>query len=302
MRSSTTFFAVLLTLMPLSATSALGQSVGDDLGKAAATLLGSRCSSCHGPDSKEPRAVRAWPDATDLAATVANEDLVVPGDPDDSTLLFVIADGEMPPSDSGVTPLSTEETALITQWIEAGAPMPAPAESVDVAVEGEEPAATPGSTEPTKSEVKAPKAKSAGWMKKPVPKWLGHFHPLVVHFPLGLLTAALLAELLSRAMKKRELQSAASFCYTLGALAAVPSVAFGWLLAASTSNHGDELTYHRWLGVGTAALALLLLRPFYVKPGLRLPILLLLSALAGATGHLGGSLVYGSEWLDWPGW
>ena len=138
-------------------------------------------------------------------------------------------------------------------------------------------------------------------MKKPLPRWLGHFHPLVVHFPIALLSVALLAEALALLLKKAELKIAATFCYTMGALSALPSSAFGWLLAASTSHRGDELMYHRWLGVSVAVLSLLLLRPFYTKPGLRLPILLLLAGLAGATGHLGGSLSYGSDWLDWPG-
>lgn len=310
MRFSTTLFGALFCFLPLGAPSALasqldplglGLGAQEDLGTAAAALLESRCASCHGPESKSPKAVRAWADATDIAATVLDEDLMTPGDPEDSTLYFVIADGEMPPSDSGISAFSVEETAVIEEWIKAGAPLPVAGPKVESADEASADEASAVGESSGGEGVPAAAPKESSWMKKPLPKWIGRFHPLVVHFPLALLSAALLAEILAGLRKKDGLRTAATFCYTIGALSAPPSAAFGWLLAASTSHRGDELFYHRWCGVALAALTVLLLRPFYTKPGLRLPILALLAALAGATGHLGGALSYGSDWLDWPG-
>jgi uncharacterized membrane protein/mono/diheme cytochrome c family protein len=309
MRFSMTLLGALVCLLPLSAPAALasdldpaGSRVGadNDLGAAAAELLETRCASCHGPESKDRKAIRGWADATDLAAAALDEDLMTVGDPEDSTLYFVIADGEMPPSDSEFAAFSEEETAVIEEWIRAGAPLPVP-ESADQPADPLEDGAGAVGEAPVDGSAPAATPKESSWMKRPLPKWLGRFHPMVVHFPLALLSVALLAELLAGLRKRDNLRTAATFCYTIGALSALPSAAFGWLLAASTSHHGDELFYHRWLGVALAALTLLLLRPFCTKPGLRLPILALLAALAGATGHLGGSLSYGSDWLDWPG-
>lgn len=80
---------------------------------AAAALLVERCGSCHGPDSTDRKATRGWADARDLASTVADPELIVPGVPDDSWLYAVIEDGEMPPNDSDVPPLDAEERALL---------------------------------------------------------------------------------------------------------------------------------------------------------------------------------------------
>jgi uncharacterized membrane protein/mono/diheme cytochrome c family protein len=265
-----------------------------DLGSAVAELLESRCSKCHGPDTDEPKAVRHWPDATDLAATAANPDLISPGDPDDSDLFLSVSFEDMPPPDSEVTPLSTEELALLSSWIEAGAPMPKPVApepggSIGVKSAGAEPPPPPG---------KQPAAE-AGY--KRFVTWVSHFHPVIVHFPIALLTAAMLAELLARLFRRQELGIAATYCLVLGTLAALPSAGLGLLLAAEGNRHGVELEWHRWLGVSVAIFSPLVLWVGHRRPGLRLPLLLLAAVLVGVTGHTGGTLSYGAEWLRWPG-
>ena len=266
----------------------------EDSGHAAVEILTAKCASCHGPDTKEPKALRAWNGPGDLAASVLDPDFISPGDPDDSTIFIVIDEGEMPPSRSDIAPLTEEESAVIKDWITAGAPLPAPAP--------EAPAADGDAESGSGSNGAGSKAgsKKESWLKKPLLRWMGHFHPLVLHFPIALFSVAFLAEALSRLLKKSELQLTATFCLTLGALSAAPTAGLGWLLAASTSHSGSDILYHRWLGVSVAVLSLLALKPFYSNPKLRLPILAFLAALVGATGHLGGSLSYGSEWLDWP--
>ncbi|QDV05092.1 Planctomycete cytochrome C [Planctomycetes bacterium Poly30] len=261
----------------------------------AAALLVERCGSCHGPDSKDRKATRGWADARDLAATVADPELIVPGEPDDSWLFAVIEDGDMPPSDSDVAPLDAAERAVLASWIRDGATVPI-AEEAPLAEEAVTEEVLVVTESPAQPEVDVP----VHWMKQPWPKWLGRFHPTIVHFPIALLTAAFLAELLARVLRKPQLHHAATFSYTLGALSTVPSAAFGWLLAESTTHRGHELDDHRWLGVAVATVAVLGMTVFYRKPGLRLPLLALLAVLVGITGHLGGSLSYGSDWLSPP--
>ena len=250
---------------------------------AVARLLAERCSECHSPGSDEPKATKHWPDARDLAGTLRDTDLVVAGEPDDSDLFLAVSFEDMPPPDSGVAPLSEQELALIEAWIRDGAALPAPEDSTDAA-------ASQGSD-------RAP----SGWLQSPPLRWVSHFHPMVVHFPVALLVAALLAELLARLSGSVQLRATATFCLALGTLAALPSAGLGWLLAANTSHHGSELLYHRWLGVSTAVLPLLVLWLGSVRPRHRLLMLLVLAGLVGATGHTGSMLVYGASWLEWPG-
>lgn len=137
-------------------------------------------------------------------------------------------------------------------------------------------------------------------------KRIGRFHVVVVHFPIALLVLAGAAVIVSL-LRGRGVRSdvLATLLYT-GAASAVVAAVLGWLHAAGYEGPDAALIEtHRWWGVGTAAASLLgvgvllaarrnansRLRPFVI-------ILVLLSAVvAGITGHLGGSLIFGSDFL-----
>lgn len=249
-----------------------------------AQLLTERCAACHSAESDQPRARRKWGDAADLAATASNPKLIVPGNLEESELYQVIDFGEMPPPDSDIAPLNAEQKALLASWIEAGAPPPAP------------PPEAP--TAPPEDHVAGERAEEGGGSA--FMRWVSHFHPLIIHFPLGLLSAAFLAELLARVRPTWKTESAASFCLGLGALSAVPSAGLGWLLAESLSRSGSDLELHRWLGVSTALLSLAIWWASHRYPARRLLLLFVLAAIVGATGHTGGVLSYGADWLKPP--
>ena len=86
----------------------------------AALLLEERCLRCHGPASTDKKAIKDWPDATDLPSTLAIPDMVVPGDSEASDLFITCDEGDMPPEDEIENPLDTEELALLARWINAG--------------------------------------------------------------------------------------------------------------------------------------------------------------------------------------
>jgi uncharacterized membrane protein len=65
-----------------------------------------------------------------------------------------------------------------------------------------------------------------------------NFHPLFVHFPIGLWTAALLFEIGARLAKKDELHRIACGVLALGALAAIPTVMSGWSAESSVPRSG----------------------------------------------------------------
>lgn len=88
-------------------------------------LFEKKCKSCHGADLKKPEGDFGY--VLDLARLTANLEMVVKGDAAKSELYQRVKDGEMPPSDSKVPPLTAEEKELVRRWIAAGAPATLPA-------------------------------------------------------------------------------------------------------------------------------------------------------------------------------
>ena len=165
---------------------------------------------------------------------------------------------------------------------------------------------------PSKVEVVTPEAdhhQGTSALRR-VGQFLGRFHPVAVHLPIGLLLAAALAEILFMWAHTEWLAGAARFCVLLGAAGAVGAASLGWLNAMSANYDGDlaqVLEYHRWLGTGTAALAVVAAvlgevqrrRPVLVlRIGYRVA-LLLAGVSVGITGHFGGMLVYGVDYFKW---
>jgi len=142
----------------------------------------------------------------------------VPGAPDDSELIALVEDGSMPPDDSGIPLVSDADRAFLRAWIAAGAPLPSAAPGVapsedraSVAVEVEPDAVRP-----------RPQHGAHGTFARLV-RWVAHFHPVLVHFPVALRTVAPLAELLAVLFGSTRLRDAATFCLAVSALAAAPS-------------------------------------------------------------------------------
>lgn len=262
------------------------QGVAQDV----ARLLQERCSSCHSLESDDPKARRKWSDAGDLAATAINPKLVVPGDPDESELFAVIDFEDMPPGDSDVEPLNEAEKELLAEWIRAGAVVPEPV------------VAEPAETTPEQLTEEGGKHEHEAEESNALTVWISHFHPLAIHFPIALLTAAFLAELFARVRPawKSDGEAAARFCLALGALSALPSAFLGWMLAENLSHTGSDVELHRWLGSSTAIGAILVWWACRRWPTRRLLLLALLAAIVGATGHTGGALSYGADWLELP--
>jgi len=70
-------------------------------------------------------------------------------------------------------------------------------------------------------------------------KALLNYHPLFVHFPIALWTAALVFELAARIAKHDGLHRVACAVLALGALAAVPTVFSGWSAQAAVPESRD---------------------------------------------------------------
>ena len=140
---------------------------------------------------------------------------------------------------------------------------------------------------------------------KPHADWqqfLGRFHPLVVHLPIGLL---LLVPVLELAGKYRPaLHEAAAFVLSLSVMGCLAALSLGYLLAHGSGEAGSGVARHMWGGIALtiAVMACALLRAapsgqrrFY--PAMLCGVLLLLAW----TAHQGGALTHGKNALQQAG-
>lgn len=131
-------------------------------------------------------------------------------------------------------------------------------------------------------------------------QFLGRFHPLVVHVPIGLL---LLVPLLEIAGTFRSaLREAAEFVLGLAFLSCMGALALGFLLAYGAGNSGTTVTRHMWGGIALsiAVLLCLLARPWWrvgnVKQVYPVALACVLLVLVW-TADQGGSLTHGNNYL-----
>lgn len=135
--------------------------------------------------------------------------------------------------------------------------------------------------------------------------FLGRFHPLLVHLPIGFLLIGFLLELFSRLPRYQTLRHAVSFVLFLGAWSSILAAGLGYLLSLGGGYDEDLLARHQWMGIGVAvaALAALLLKTRLnrqTSPGQErayATTLTLTMVLMVGAGHYGGSLTHGSDYL-----
>lgn len=135
-------------------------------------------------------------------------------------------------------------------------------------------------------------------------RFLGRFHPVIVHLPIGLLVMVPVLELAGLVARRGELKAAAGFVLGFAAAGAVISALDGWLLAWSGGYAGPNVIRHMWSGVALAALTLGTWAVRSAFPPSRLrhvfvywPLLLVTLGVLGWTGHEGGQLTHGPGYL-----
>ncbi|MEO1169955.1 MAG: DUF2231 domain-containing protein [Pseudomonadota bacterium] len=133
--------------------------------------------------------------------------------------------------------------------------------------------------------------------------WLGRTHPMLVHFPIALFPAGLLAMLIAR--QRPAWTMTARFLIIAGGIAAIPAAALGWFGGGfDIANDETLITVHRWLGtviaLGGGILAFLAWRvdDFVRRPTALSLIVAIVIALV-VQGWFGGALVHGADHLAW---
>jgi len=132
-------------------------------------------------------------------------------------------------------------------------------------------------------------------------EFIGKFHPLLVHLPIGFLVLLGVFEMLATRPRWQHLTDASRVVLALTFPVTLASIVCGWLLAASGEYEDSNLFWHRWLGTGLG-LATLLLFVLHWTGLFRLYRWGLIGTLGllAISSHLGGSLTHGSDFISWP--
>jgi len=126
---------------------------------------------------------------------------------------------------------------------------------------------------------------------------IGRFHPLLVHLPIGILLLAALFQLLALKPKYASLHAATSIALFWGMISAILSCISGYLLSQSGDYEEELVDTHKWFAIATASISLIAYFFNRWKNEFAKWVILLMVPLIFVTGHLGGSLTHGSDYL-----
>ena len=138
-------------------------------------------------------------------------------------------------------------------------------------------------------------------------QFIGRFHPLLVHLPIGILFLAFFFEFASYFPPFKKLRQAVQPSLFLGALFSIAAVISGLLLSREGGYDDRLLLLHRNTGIATAIFSVILyfLRKsavtYFQDKGkrkiVRIFLFIPLVGLLSLTGHLGGSITHGEGYL-----
>ena len=135
--------------------------------------------------------------------------------------------------------------------------------------------------------------------------FFGRFHPLFIHLPIGLLAFAVFMELLQFLKPRDSFAKTISLVWLVAAIGSILSATAGYFLSLGGGYEEETLSLHKISGIILAAIAtccyLLAAFPMpFLKKGskiIRTTLILIISVLLILTGHWGGSLTHGSNYL-----
>src|SRR6187402_1514986 len=130
--------------------------------------------------------------------------------------------------------------------------------------------------------------------------FIAHLHPALVHLPIGILLIAVILQVLSGRKKFSSLGTAVPVVLLAGLISAVLSCITGFLLFRSSDYDGALVSWHMWMAIALTFLSFTLwVRHFsgriFDRTGRWLGVALFVLIII--TGHLGGSLTHGEDYL-----
>jgi uncharacterized membrane protein len=134
---------------------------------------------------------------------------------------------------------------------------------------------------------------------------IGRLHPMLVHFPIGLVLIAAAAEVVAMMTDLKAWRIVAVANVRIGAALGIGAAIAGWRLASAPGMEATStLEWHRWLGT-IAAVAVSGAALATASAGSRSrsgrwvyrTALFWAAALVAMTAHFGGLLVWGADFL-----
>lgn len=130
-----------------------------------------------------------------------------------------------------------------------------------------------------------------------IQEFIGHFHPLFVHLPIGILAIAILLKWWFIKYPLVESEQVMSFVLKIAFISAVFSCITGYLLQLGGGYDQEMVDNHQWFGIALTILTgILAFREFNQK--VSIGILASIAVLLAITGHLGGSITHGEDYLS----
>lgn len=134
---------------------------------------------------------------------------------------------------------------------------------------------------------------------------LGRLHPLIVHLPIGFILIGLLLQWYDR--KRKEHQNVIPLIFKWGGISAVFACITGYLQYLGEGYAFDTVKWHLWAGIATALFSFILFAKLAglkaMQTARKLPISVFsvfLFILLSYTGHQGGNITHGSDYLVEP--
>lgn len=129
---------------------------------------------------------------------------------------------------------------------------------------------------------------------------IGRFHPVLVHLPIGVLLVGCLFQLLAAREKFKTLAAGVPLLFLLGALGAVAACVSGYVLSRGDDYDAELLGKHQWMGIAVAVVstAAWWLQRQGTGSGVKRASSLVLILLIAVTGHLGGTITHGQNYLS----
>ena len=130
-------------------------------------------------------------------------------------------------------------------------------------------------------------------------EFLGNLHPVIVHLPIGFLLIAYLFHWLSSKQRYASLRVATEISLLAGLIAAILACITGLILSSSGDYDEELLTKHKWFGITLAVISIAYYLIYRSARNKRMQIAfsIVLFVLIFITGHLGGSITHGPDFL-----
>lgn len=129
--------------------------------------------------------------------------------------------------------------------------------------------------------------------------FLGRFHILALHLPIGLLVGALAVEAFQFVPAMRPYAQGGLAMLWMALFGGIAATVLGFMLMVGEKTTGKFMTMHLWTGLGVVVFtaAILVLKILEMKPSVIIGAMTANLALTSYSSHEGGNMVHGEEYL-----